>query len=279
MEIMNRKVIVALAVLALLVGGVLMVIFVDHPRPTEGEAVAAPRASATDGSTVSRPDPRTELSRKRQGASKVRTEAPDDPGKVVTIRPGQVLATVNGVQITLKDLIPVRGDHAEAIMTEEEFEARLARAIDRELTFQAAANQKLELTPVQQASLDRIRADYDARLKDTAVKWSSVTPEQIEFEVREMTARQFQATMVEAGTGIGPHITPAQVEQYYQNHLREYGELPSSPEDREVVWQHIDFEIRRTLAQGHSEEFEYQVRQLLDWLRSLASVTVSPPST
>ena len=67
------------------------------------------------------------------------------------------------------------------LMTPEEFESRLNRAIEMELTFQAAAAQGVDLTPEQARQVNRIAQRHEAALGDyqkRGITWSSVTPAQ-----------------------------------------------------------------------------------------------------
>ena len=68
-------------------------------------------------------------------------EIAPESANVVRVRADRVLAKVNGRAILLKDLVPLRTDEPEQAMTVEEYDSRLNRAIEMELTFQAAAAQ------------------------------------------------------------------------------------------------------------------------------------------
>ena len=51
---------------------------------------------------------------------------------------GQVLATVNQIPITVADLVPVPAGQADVTMDAAEYEARLTKAVEAEVTLQAA---------------------------------------------------------------------------------------------------------------------------------------------
>src|SRR5262249_35621053 len=87
-------------------------------------------------------------------------KAGGEPAQVVRVHADQVLATVNGVAISLKDLAPL--DTAQGatdqLMSPEMYEFLLNRAIDREVTIQTARAQGLELSAEQRQQLDQMRA-------------------------------------------------------------------------------------------------------------------------
>jgi hypothetical protein len=81
---------------------------------------------------------------------------PDAPGAVV--KADQVIARINGTPITGRQLVAFGAD-AEHTMTKEMFDYLRRRAIDRELTFQAAKAAGIELTTAQLAELDQVRTN------------------------------------------------------------------------------------------------------------------------
>jgi len=101
-----------------------------------------------------------------------------------------VLATVNGVQITAKDLGPGGGEATQAL---------LDRAIERELILQAANAQGLTLTAEQEQSLADVRGD----LANSAAYKAANDPEtrdrmqaEVDFRVRDTTAQFLLSALV-----------------------------------------------------------------------------------
>ena len=143
----------------------------------------------------------------------------------VRVRADQVLATVNGHAIQLKDLLPFAPADIEAAMTAEEYQSRLNRAIEMELTFQAAQAQAVGLNAEQQRRVNKIAQDHQATLqhyKQQGICWSSVTSAQLEFEKRLMSALILQQNLVAKETAAAPSpdvIVQARYEQALRNVL------------------------------------------------------------
>jgi hypothetical protein len=74
--------------------------------------------------------------------------------KTVQVKANQVLATVNRIPVTLKDL--VGEGRSEARFVVEEYEYLLSRAVEREAAFQAALSQGVTLTDGQMRQLEKI---------------------------------------------------------------------------------------------------------------------------
>jgi len=79
-----------------------------------------------------------------------------------------------------------------------------------------------------------------------------------------------------APTGISsPHVTDAQVQEYYQQHLNEYAALPDSdPAARESAWRMIDTDIRLKLAPVVQAQYQEAVRKFFEQLKAQAKITV-----
>ena len=130
------------------------------------------------------------------------------PANVMRVRADQVLAQVNDRAILLADLVPPRPDEQEQAMTTEEYESRLNRAIELELTFQAAAAGGVDLTPEQKRRVNGVAQRHEAALQEyrkQGVTWSSVTPAQVEFEKRLTSALLLQQNLV----AMQAHVAPA----------------------------------------------------------------------
>jgi len=129
------------------------------------------------------------------------------PVNVVQVRADQVLAKVNDQAILLKDLAPLRADEQEQAMTVEEYESRLNRAIEMELTFQTAAAQGVDLTPDQKRRVEGVARKPEAALREytkQGITWSSVTATQVEFEQRLTAALMLQQNLVALEVPVAP---------------------------------------------------------------------------
>lgn len=153
-----------------------------------------------------------------------RTDVPaadiaSQPGNVIQLRADRVLAKVNDQVILLKDLVPLQPDEQEQAMTSEEYQSRLNRAIEMELTFQAAAARRVDLTPEQKKRVDGVAQRHEATLqeyKKQGVRWSSVTPAQVEFEKRLTSALMLQQNLVATEAHVVPASEPGVQARYDQ---------------------------------------------------------------
>jgi hypothetical protein len=141
------------------------------------------------------------------------------PANMMRVRADQMLAKVYDRAIRLADLVPLPADEQGQAMTLEEYESRLDRAIEMELTFQAAAAQGVDLTPEQKRRVDGVARKHEATLREyrkQGVTWSSVTPAQIEFEQRLTTALMLQQNLVAREAQVAPGSDPGVQARYEQ---------------------------------------------------------------
>ena len=104
-------------------------------------------------------------------------------------------------------------------MTPEEYDSRLNRAIEMELTFQAAVAQRVELTLEQKKRVDGIAQKHEATFQEyqkQGITWSSVTPAQLEFEQRLTSALLLQQNLVAKEAGVAPASDPGVQARYEQ---------------------------------------------------------------
>ncbi len=141
------------------------------------------------------------------------------PANQVRVRAEQVLAKVNDQAILLKHLVPLQPEEQEQALTTEEYESRLNRAIETELTLQAAAARGVDLTPEQKKRVDGIAQRHEQTLQQyqkQGVPWSSVTPTQVEFEKRLTSALMLQQNLVAADAHFSPASDPSMQARYDQ---------------------------------------------------------------
>jgi hypothetical protein len=211
------------------------------PRPLAANADELDRGTAVSETSRSTHETRTpfRISDRSGWSSTQPRSAPDKkdvpagdiaspPANVVRIRADQVLAQVNDLAIRLADLVPLWLDEQEQAMTVEEYESRLNRAVEMELTFQAAAARGVDLTPEQKKRVNGVAQKHEATFQEyrkQGVTWSSVTPAQIEFEQRLTTALLLQQNLVAKETHVAPSADPGVQARYEQARNEVLGQL------------------------------------------------------
>jgi hypothetical protein len=242
----------------------------DVPAPTPSPvAEAQPPSSEPRETPEAPPEP---------AAPAVPVPAPQPPRNLVVegqpcvqIGIAQVLATVNGVPITLKDLTavtPGRGPR-EVTLSPQMFEYLFKNAIDRELVFQAAAAQKIELTEAQKDQIARLKASAagDGTGDDPVVaahlNLSGSPEDQLAFEVRDATGRLLLASLMEKAGVPSAFVTEEQVRAYFEEHKAEYGDAPP---------QTMDLDIREKLAGPNLAAYQARAEEFLTQLQTGAEV-------
>jgi hypothetical protein len=135
------------------------------------------------------------------------------------VRADEVLARVNETPVQLRDLTALGPGETQIAMPLRQFSSRLRRAIETELTFQAARAQGVELTPAQQQRVDQIGADEASDLehyKQYGVTWSSGSAGQVEFEKRLLTAQLLEQNLVAKAASVAPSPDPEAQARYEQ---------------------------------------------------------------
>jgi len=144
-------------------------------------------------------------------------EVAREPANALRVRTGRVLAEVNGKPIQLNDLVPLEAQETEQTMTPEEYESRLNRAIEMELTFHAATAQGVGLSAEQKKRLDSLAQKHEATLQEyrkQGITWSSLTAAQLEFEKRLTSALMLQQNLVGKASGASPSSDSATQARY-----------------------------------------------------------------
>ena len=227
---------------------------------------------------VARPSPRPRLSAPRLERPLAERRAAPAQQKV-QIRADQVLASVNGVAITLKDLMPVKPEAAaeERTLDPDMYDMLLNRAVERELAFQLAQAKGVKLTETQQQNLARRRAQSDQaepgefdNLGRSAVN--------AEFEQRDSAGLMLLHNLAAAAGVSQPHVTAEQVQDYFAEHWNEYPAIPEEPAKMQEVGDAIDAEIRHTLAPALKAQHEEQFRKFVEELKSNAQIAFARPS-
>ena len=203
---------------------------------------------------------------------------PQPPGsnRVVRVRRGQVLAEVNGRQLSLRDLfpLPASSTNTDQIFSRDTYEYLLKRAVDRELILQTAKAEQVELTDDQKRYLASVRAMRERR-EPGQVTRLTLNDAQVDFEMADAQAFLLQDNLL-ARTGSSPNVTPGQVAAYYQANIVQFGQLPLDSQARTQAWRTIDFNIRQQLAPAVRSSYQTQLLAYMDQLRAEANITVDP---
>lgn len=233
-----------------------------------GVAKSAAPATVRSPSVESTPEAATSESRELEG-------------KPVEVRVDQVLAKVNGVAITLKDLMPIGAAEAalKQSLSPQMYDFLLGRAIARELTFQAAAAQGIKLTEDQNRQLKQVRESMLARYgtdpaKVVHLNVTGTLEDRIEFELRDAASPLLIHSMLAKAGAPSPYVTEAQVEEYYRSHATEYGALPGDAVERQAAWQRINLEIRSKLAPEIQAQYQQALNKMLEQLRANANIAL-----
>ncbi len=196
---MNMKLLLGIvAALAVAVGAMIFLTRPPTPAPPMANASEPAESPAASLPTVAAPP----------AVAQAPVEKPSAPA---TKPFPSALPTVNGVQITGKDLVPGGGEQAPPDATQE----MLDRAIDRELILQAAKEAGLSLSTDQKQVLESVATNitnspaYSGRNDlQSQVRMQA----EIEFQMRETTAQLYlsqlapQPAAAEALSAQGPGV-------------------------------------------------------------------------
>lgn len=211
-------------------------------KPRSVERANQPSASteATEGpgslgTRASAPQSADSLGSQRMaGQSRRDVPAPSE----VRVGAAQVLAMVNQTPLKLQDLMPVRPGETDKELTPEQYESRLQRAIEMELTFQTARAQGVELTTGQKQRVQQIAKGDKADLqhyKKYGLTWSSSSLEQVEFEQRLLTAQMLEQNLVARKAAVSPSPDPEMQARYEQARRELLDQLQASAKITKAV--------------------------------------------
>jgi len=198
--------------------------------------------------------------------------------KVYQLRADQVLATVNGVEIKLGDLVPLTTTNGDAMVPLDAvtYNYLLNRAINRELMMQAAKAQGVGLTDAQQQQLMKLQAQRDAPEPGLLAKLNASTAA-VQLELRDTEAFMLQTTMM-AQHGFSPDVTPDQVDKYYQGHTAQFGDAPTDPLARKQWWSNVDIIIRELLEKQVRADYNNALNTFMDGQKAAAKITLAAPA-
>lgn len=200
-------------------------------------------------------------------------------GDVVEIRADQILARVNGLALTLKDLLPIGAADAALSLTQQRYDFLLERAIVRELTFQAAQAQGISLSQEQTLQLQQVResmlAHYGAASpKVVHLNVTGTLEDRIAFELRDAASPLLLHSLLTKAGGPSPYVTETQVAEYYRSHSAEYDVLPGGAAERQAAWERINLAIRNKLIPETQAQYQRALSKMLEQLRASANITL-----
>ncbi len=239
------------------------------PTATAHAATAQPPLTSDESQT-----PEVRVSRNKSAIELAPSASTEQAQVVAKIRADQVLATVNNKPIAGRDLMPF-GAGAEQAMTPERYRYLLNLAIERELIFQAAKADGVELTREQKNQIAEFRSsqqphDGDGVLKRLDIQGS--LDDEITWEARDAESKFILTSLMAKAGAASPYVTEEQAQQYYQTHKDEFGEMPTEPTERQSAWQEIDLRIRQKLVLEMQAEYQRRSRELLDQLKASAKI-------
>lgn len=231
-------------------------------------------STTTEAAATSIPPTRSQKSLTRVVDYQQTAGQSPDSLKVRKVAPGEILANVNGEPIFLRDLIPIENptDTNPRELSGDVFSYLLDRAIVRELVTQEARRLGIGL-----------RDDEQKRLADQREQRThggpgylhslNASPASLEFELRDAQAFMLQTNLL-AAEGASPHVTSAQVLDYFHQHVGEFDPLPEAPAQREAAWREIDNKIRNRLASAVRGAYDKSLAVRMDSLKAAATIDI-----
>lgn len=195
--------------------------------------------------------------------------------QLVRLSPDQVLATVNGTEIRLSDIVPLGTNGAQITLDKVTLNYYLKRAVDRDLILQKAQQQGIALDESEHERLSALQAERN-QPEPGGIARLNYTSASSQMEMQDSAAFMLQTTLM-AAEGASPNVTEDQVAAYYNQHQSQFGgmsleSLQSDPQ----TWQQVEVEIRNELAPSVRANYNIQLGNFMRSLESQANVTITP---
>jgi len=242
--------------------------------PVAGRADPIPVAGTiqTKAAPVSAPAPAPQAEPPQPAEGGV--TAAEEPS--VEVKADQVLVTINSQPIRGQDLVAMGATGQPVRTSPEMYEFLLDRAVERELTFQAAHAQGVTLDEEQQRRLVEAHAQREADLKNDLngqlvqqLNLPGSVEDQIAFETRDAESQLLMSRLAEQAGVPSPYVTEEMVRVYYSGHAGEYA--GRAPED-------VDLEIRTQLSPKAQEAYQEALRAYVEQLKGAAQIAPAKPS-
>ena len=186
-------------------------------------------------------------------------------GNPLRLKPDQVLATVNRRQIRVSDAIPA-GSNQQIEISPQELKFFLKRAVDRELIFETAQKQGMDLDESQNRQLADLQAMRHQREPGGLAKLNS-DPAAQELEALDAKAFMLQTALM-AARGASPNVSEDQVLDYWQHHQSEFGSSSGQPSAD------LEFQIRTRLATPVRSNYNQALAAYMQQIESSAEVVL-----
>ena len=242
--------------------------------PVAGRANPIPVAGAIQPKAVPVPEPMAAQPAEAPQPGEADAVAAAEPSVEVTA--DQVLVTINNQPIRGQDLVAM-GATGQPVRTSPEMYAFLLdRAVERELTFQAAHSQGVTLDEEQQRRLVEVHAQREADLTNNLngqivqhLNLPGSVEDQIAFETREAESQLLINRLAERAGVPSPYVTEEMVLVYYSEHAGEYA--GRAPED-------VDQAIRAQLSPEVQAASQEALRAYVEQLKGAAQIALAKPS-
>jgi len=224
------------------------------------------------------PDERASTAAASAQAHSKTNEAGSFAAPAIHVSATAVLASVNGRELKLADLVPLRPDQKTRCVDfpPATYQYLLDRAVKRNLILQTAKAQGVSLDDSQRAQFAEFRNERNQR-EPGLVQQLNTDPGRLDFEVQDAEAFALQTALL-ARNGASPDITADDVQAYYSQHASDYPPLPTVEPARGQIWAIIDTQIRTSLAPVKRLEFQNQLTAYMNQLESSAIIALTPPN-
>ena len=181
------------------------------------------------------------------------------------VQADQVLAMVNRHPIRAGDTIPA-GTNQQIQISPQELKFFLQRAVDRELIFETAQKQGIDLDEAQNRQLAGMQAMRNQREPGGMAKLNN-DPAARQLEALDAKAFMLQ-TALKAARGASPNVSEDQVLDYWQHHQSEFGSSSDQPSAE------LEFQIRTRLAAEVRANYNQALAAYMQQIESSAEVVL-----
>ena len=199
-------------------------------------------------------------------------------GGTLRLKSDEVVASVNGHPVTAGQIMPMASTngHDTVELSQETFDFYRQRAVDREVIFELAARQGIQLDNAQRQQLDNFKS---MRHQPEPGGIAQLNRDKAGDDLELLDAKAFMLqTSLLAAQGASPDVTETQVENYYNQHAAEFGALPTDPAAREQAWSVIEVQIRHDLALTTRQAYGASVAAYMRQAEAQANVVMTPVS-